>query len=287
MTAPTIPPEVVAAGYAAQQQATRAMIAAYLNALWARLTSWRTPDADRFAAQAAPIVTGGQQRMAALTAAYLEQMVRTNGGTPGRLDLSGLTDADLRGVPATEVYQRPFRQIWTDLSQGKPLDEAVTSAGHRLQSLVATDLQLAKTHTAQRVLSGSDKVIGSRRVLNGDRSCALCVLASTRVYSKSELLPIHPGCDCGVEPLFGDEGPLDASEFVMDAEALHDLVRETFGKKYVNASGRFSNEKADQKSSIYGKTGARDYRNLVVTHDHGEIGPVLALKGQNFTGPPT
>jgi hypothetical protein len=33
--------------------------------------------------------------------------------------------------------------------------------------------------------------------------------------------------------------------------------------------------------------GARaiDYRQILVTNDHGEIGPVLGFKGQRFTGP--
>lgn len=266
MTAPTIPPEVVTAGYAAQQQATRSTVVGYLNALWARLTSWRTPDAEQFAAQAAPIVAGGQQRTAALTAAYLQHLVTAGGGTLGALDLAGMTDADLRGVPAVEVYQRPFKQIWWDLSQGKPLDQAVTAAGARLQDLAATDLQLAKTHTSQRILSGAGKVTGYRRVLNGDYSCAFCVLVSSRTYHKAELLPIHPNCDCSVAPLFdGDQAPDLAGD-------VHDLVRSTLGAKYVSASG---------------KTGLQDYRGLIVVHQHGETGPTLAVKGQHFTGPPT
>lgn len=257
MTAPLVDPTPAVT---AQQAATRATIVAYLNALWARLTSWRTPDALQFAAAVAPIVTGGQQRTATLTAAYLGQLIRAAGGTAPTVDLSGITDAELRGVPATEVYQRPFRQIWTDLSQGKPLDQAVTSAGHRLNDLVVTDLQLAKTHTAQRVLSAAAGVTGYRRVLTGDRSCALCVLAATRTYKKADLLPIHPGCDCAVAPLFGGE---QAPDVTVD---LHEAVRATLGDRYANAAGR-------------------GYRDLVVVHDHGELGPVLGVRGQTFTGP--
>jgi hypothetical protein len=259
----TAPPVDQAAAVTAQQAATRASIAGYLNLLWSRLTSWRGPDAAQFAGTVAPIITGGQQRMAALTAAHLEQMVRANGGTPGRLDLSGLTDADLRGVPAAEVYQRPFRQIWTDLSQGKPLDEAVTSAGHRLQSLAATDLQLAKTHTAQRILSGSTKVTGYQRVLGPDEHhCALCLLTSSRVYRKAELMPIHPGCQCTPVPVFAGDPPPS-----VDPEAVHEAVRATLGDRYVNASGR-------------------GYRDLVVVHTHSELGPVLGVRGQHFEGKP-
>jgi hypothetical protein len=27
------------------------------------------------------------------------------------------------------------------------------------------------------------------------------------------------------------------------------------------------------------------YRDLIVTHHHGELGPVLAVRGQHFDGP--
>jgi hypothetical protein len=264
MTAPTIPPEVVTAGYAAQQQATRATVAGYLNALWARLTSWRTPDADQFAAQAAPIVTGGQQRTAALTAAYLQHMLAAGGGTPGSLDLSGMDDTTIRGVPAVEVYRRPFTQLWYDLSRGRPLDQAVTAAGARLQDLVATDLQLAKTHTSQRILSASTTIIGARRQLsNKPRHCALCLLTSSRVYHKADLQPMHPGCSCDPVPVFAGEHIPD-----VDPDAVHDAIRADLGDSYVNASGR-------------------GYKDLVVTHQHGELGPVLGFRGQHFTGPPT
>jgi hypothetical protein len=261
VTAPVINPTAAAGAYTTQQQLTRAAVIAYLVALWSRLTSYRTPDATQFAGFAAAAVTGGQQRVAALTANQLTHLITAGGGTPGRLDLSGMNDLALRGVAAKDVYQRPFQQIWWDLSQGKPLDKAVSSAGSRLQSLVATDLQLAKTTTAQRMLSTAKGVTGYRRVLNGAYSCALCVLAATRTYHKADLMPLHSGCDCGIMPLRGGE---QAPDVTAD---LHNLVADQLGEKYVDYSGN-------------------GYRDLVVTHNHGELGPVLGVRGQHWQGAP-
>jgi len=263
----TAPGLDLTAAYTAQQAATRTTVLSYLAALWAALTSWRSLDAAAFVAQAVPVITGGQQRTAALTAAYLAHVVRDGGGTPSAPDLGGMSDEDLRGVPATEVYRRPFTQLWTDLSQGKPLDQAVASAGQRVQSLSATDLQLAKTTASQRILSSSAGVTGYRRVLTGDHSCALCLIASTQRYHRAQLLPIHPQCDCGVLPIFGDHDPGQ----VIDPDllgAIHDAVATGLGPQYVDSGAR----------------SPQDYRKVLITHQHGELGPVLAVRGQKFTG---
>jgi hypothetical protein len=287
-----------AATYQAQVAQSRASVLAYLGALFARLTSWRDADAAAFAEQAAPIVTGAQQHTATLTAAYLQAAIAAGGAGVGRIDPTAFTDLTMRGVPATEVYRRPFTQIWTDLSRGKPIEQAVTSAAARLTQLASTDVQLAKTHASRAVFSSAgDRVVGYRRVLVGASSCALCLIASTQRYHRGELLPIHPACDCGVAPIFGDQDPgqgvhtgmvdagatpasvtargvsIYAPEQVGNAGDLlldiHDAVARDLGAQYVDSGAR----------------GPLDYRKVLVTHDHGELGPVLAVAGQAFTGP--
>lgn len=76
---------------------------------------------------------------------------------------------------------------------------------------------------------------------------------------------IISNCDCGVAPIVGTDDP----GHVLDAPLLdqvHAAVADRFGT--FDASGR-----------------APDYRDLVVTHDHGELGPVLARRGDHFDGP--
>ena len=146
----------------------------------------------------------------------------------------------------------------------------------RLDSLAATDLQLAKTHTAQQALSRDARVVGYRRVLEGTYSCGLCIVASTQRYRKAELMPVHPGCDCDVVPIYGDRDP----GRLINAGALADVhaaVKDRFG---------VDSEAARAIPRIYdGKGDPTLYRDVIVTHNHGEIGPVLGVRGQDFTGP--
>lgn len=167
-------------------------------------------------------------------------------------------------MDVSEVYQRPFRQVWFELSTDMDFADAVKVGETRVAKLIETDLQLAKTTAAQAVMSQSSGSGLYQRVLKGEHDCVKCVLTSTRVYTKEELLPIHPGCDCDVEPIADlTQFKADASQRLVDA---HDLVATQFGVDAVNASGN-------------------GYSDLIVTNDHGEYGPTLGIRGQQFTGP--
>lgn len=225
--------------------------------------------AAAFAAQVVPVVLAAQHTMVSLTEAYLTHLIATVLHTttaPKGIPLREVTGEALRGVGPATVYQRPFIQVRTDLSRGKPFLAAVAAGQRRATDLAATDLQLARTHTAQRVMAGTPQgVIGYRRDLGpGTKHCALCLLTSSRIYHKSELLPIHPGCSCAATPVFEGEHIPE-----LDPSLVHDTIRRDLGDKYVQAGGR----------------GPVDYRDIVITHHHGELGEVLGVRGQHFTGP--
>lgn len=259
-------PDQLIIAYGRAATTIRARLVTFLATLWDNLTDHRPADAAQFIRQVVPVVAGAQQQTAHLTAAYLSMVLTAQlGRTVQPVPVRPQDVAQLRGVPPTTLYQRPFTQIYTDLSEGKDYPAAVERGRARLVSIAETDVQLAKTHTAKRALTEVQDVTGYRRVLTGSTSCGLCVVASTQRYHSDELLPIHPGCDCAVEPLFGAE----ESGQVVDQQLLdaaHAAIAERFGK-------------AD--------FGARDldYRKVLVVHDHGEIGPVLTVAGDRFTGP--
>lgn len=241
------------------------VLTALLN-LFGGLGSWRDDDQPGFVRAAVPQVTGAQRTMGSLTQAYLAALVGDMlGRQPRPVSVPAPTTRRLRGVDPDVVYARPFRTMYASLGEGRPFAQAMDDAARRLQHITATDLQLAKTHTARAVLDQESQVQGYQRVLTGSRSCGLCVVASTQRYRKAELLPIHPGCDCTVAPIIGTEDPGQViNEDRLDD--VHDAIQQAFG-----VSDR----------------GARliDYRDLLITHEHGEIGPVLARRGDRFTGP--
>jgi hypothetical protein len=253
--------------YDAQVRAVWTSVLAKMTKSWSGLGSWRSADVGTFQKASIPILLAGQRQVASLTTTYLERLYRDIADESSRvtLDFDAVTGTALRGVDPDVVYERPFTTVWTSLSDGVPFDEALSRGEGRLNSLVKTDLQLARTHTAREVLSQQPGVEYTIREPIGEYSCALCLVASTQRYKKKNLLPIHPGCDCLVKTVRSDYDPGQ----VIDEErlnAIHDAVEAALGTSDRGAR-------------------AVDYRKLIIQHDHGEIGPVLGFKGQRFTGP--
>ncbi|GAA1466188.1 hypothetical protein NE857_09200 [Nocardiopsis exhalans] len=220
--------------------------------------SWRETDLDTFLERALPTILGAQEAMAWLTDAYLSQRIADRFGETPRL-VGVESAAAVRGVPPDQVYRRPFAQVWTELSHGMPLETAVKHGADRLENLALTDLQLTKTHTARAVLSADDRVTGYRRTPEGAETCALCLIASTQLYGKRELMPLHTGCDCGVEEVTGETGQVLDQDLL---DQVHDAIHRDLG---------------DEARGV-------DYRQLVLVHEHGELGPVLTVRHHKHTG---
>lgn len=269
-------PDPLALQIAANRRAAGAVrfrVLAFITTAWWGLGSWNVPDIDRFVALVLPAVLAGQRTIASLTDQYLILVAESHGyQLRPSVDLEQVTGTQLRGVDPELVYRRGGAVVWDALKAGEPLDVATQRGLDRTVSTVETDLQLAKTHTARAVMAADDRITGYRRVLEGAYSCGLCLLASTQRYHKADLLPIHPGCDCDVEPLFG------ADQHVIDEQTLalvHQRAAEYFGSD------------ATRIASAGGHVDHRplDFRDFVVVHDHGEYGPTLGRRGQTFEGP--
>jgi hypothetical protein len=255
-----------------------------VNAVWYSLGSWREGDLAQWLAQVLPIVEGSTVAMATMTDGYLAAVVADMAATQG---VVGAAPAVLpvrapypRPVSPAEVYRRPFVSTWTSLSKDRPVTAAIEAGRARAVELVTTDLQLARRDATNNRLQVDTRVVGYRRVLTGSKSCAMCVLAARQRYRKDRLMPIHPGCSCGVSPIVGTEDPgqninaqrardpeaLESGDLedVRGADALHAAIAARFGGEAANARGI-------------------NYRDLVVEHEHGELGPVMARRGDRFT----
>ena len=276
MTAPAQPaPVALQAAYAQQTQQLRNITVAALVAAWLGLRSWRDADIKRFLHSAEPILAASLRRMSATTSWYLTRSLRDLTGRPVPVPTPQLA-YPRAGVDPAIVYARPFRDVWTALGDGKPLEQALQDGQRRLEKLAQTDLQLAKTHTAREVLAREDDIVGYRRVLEGAYSCVLCIVASTVRYHKADLMPIHPGCDCGIEPIHGDRDPgriIDAPQLV----GAHDAIADRFGRESPAAR--------EIRGAFNDKGEPLLYRDVLISHEHGELGPILAVRGQKFTGP--
>lgn len=195
----------VADVYAKRVAAVRAAAVRSAETRWRALDAWHSADIKRFAKAVTPIVEGGQIQIATLTDAYLAQFEASALGKrvrPVGLRPATVTTGGIRGVPTVDVYSRLGPTIWHALSKGLPIDAAVEKARARLVSMVSVDLQLAKTHASRAVLASKPNVSGFKRVTHG--TCNLCLGTAHQQYAVDELLPIHPGCNCTVEPIYDD-----------------------------------------------------------------------------------
>ncbi len=271
------------AAYQAQTATLRATVAAAVTRSWRLLGSWRQTDVSRFVREVTPIVLGGQRAMQALTTANLaRQRQIALGGTarPVAVDARAVTGSAARnGVSPATVYERPFHLVWRQLHdlprESGAIDQAIQSGLDRAVESAQDDLQLTKKLTARDVLRQDERVVGYRRVLEGAYSCGLCIVAATRRYDKDELLPIHGRCDCSVNAIYGTSDPgISVAATVRAGDGrlvpigeiadIHERIAERFG---------------DSSTSAGAKGAVPDYRDVLITHEHNELGPVLAVRG--------
>ena len=254
--------DALARVYDAEVHKIRKTLQTFASRMWAGLPDYRDDAIEALVAAVAQRVLAGQVQTAELTRAYLVECARELGLRTDAPPVDRKAVTALRGVPPERVYRRPGVTVWTALSQGKPLDQAVDAGKLRLEQLIGGDLQNAKRVQSRATMRASGNQY-YRRVLTGRENCALCVIASTQRYHVEDLLPIHPGCDCSVSPLPPGMGMSQVIDEEL-LEAVHDAVAEHTG-----ASDR----------------GARDpdYRKLIVQSEHGEYGPTIAFKPKTDT----
>ncbi|WP_157536540.1 hypothetical protein [Kitasatospora mediocidica] len=212
-------------------------------------------------------MAASQQTIATLTDLYIAQILSEMAGRrvqPLGIPAEKVTGAALRNGVTPEIeYERPFKEIWYQLSQDVEFSQAVGLGEQRALSMIATDLQLARTHSSRIALSESGPqlgVVGYRRIVSSARSCQLCQIAATQRYHIAELMPIHNNCTCGVSPITAEKDPGQR----IDKAFLHEEAQAS------DVSGKFS--------PYYGN-------HILEVREHGELGPVLTVRGQSFRGP--
>ena len=243
--------------YDSQVHSIRQQITAFGQAYWDSLPHYRASAVEDMIEAITPRVIAGQLRVADLTRAYLARCAVELGW---KVVLPPIDQDEIRGARGVDprvVYRRPAVDVYTALAAGKPLPQAAAEGRLRLTQLIGGDMQLAKVHASRQSMRGYPAE-GQfyRRVLTGRENCALCVVASTQRYYRDDLMPIHPGCDCGVQPL----PPGLAVNQVIDEDLLEQVHQITADRLGVSDRG--------------GRT--PDYRKLLTVSEHGEYGPTLS-----------
>lgn len=237
------------------------------------LGSWRDDDIPKFIDTLSPQLIGFKQKAAQAAIAYSGQVAALEGKPfvqPSLAEIDLSTEALRNGTNVEDVYRRPFVQMRMALAKNPgDFTAALNTGALTARSLARTEVQLSRRKVSLFARKYNKNVVGYLRTLTGMESCALCYVASSQRYHKGDLLPIHPGCDCGEMPIYGDSDPGQ----IIDKQLLdksHEAVGDRFGSIARTARGD-------------GDT-LPDY-NKIMIEDHGEMGPMLSVKGQGFTGP--
>lgn len=234
------------------------------GSIFSQLGSWRDTDVPAYVQQITPVLNGAKREVSQSTVAFYQSIARLTGQDFQRpvITASDLSTQALRnGITSDLVYRRPFVDLRRKLADGSQMSEAIEAGARRANLLAQTEIELAKRNVGLKVRQANQNIVGYIRTLTGSENCALCYVASTQRYRKGDLLPIHPGCDCGEMPLYGTDDPgqvIDQTRL----DATHEAVNERFGRFDLSARDI-------------------DYRQIRITN-HGEMGPMLSVSGHTF-----
>lgn len=249
--------EVQARGYSL----VAAMLLRQLAQIWQGFDKWYDGDLVMSnAARSATLVESAQGAIQIQTLSYMkfvyQQFEDLQFPTEAELDAAD-DENTLRAINVLDQWNRPAEQFRYAKSIGKSDAEAIATALERVDAMGDLDMELAMRKSANKIFTATPKITGYRRVLHPElsesgTSCGLCIAASTRVYKKNKLLPIHDHCNCGVMPIAGSEDP----------------------------GNTFNEEDLQQLYALAGGTGAQALSRVrYKIDDHGELGPYLVEEG--------
>lgn len=163
--------------------------------------------------------------------------------------------------PAT-VYGRIFDQArYNIVARGLTAEKVQSAAINRAAHVAATDIMLADRAQSRQTLK-TRGIAQYRRVIRpyagkGGPVCGLCVVASDRIYSTEDLLPIHDNCRCETVAVGSAGDPGDT----LNQEDLDNIYRAAGG----SGAGKL-------------------IKVQVAISEHGELGPILSYANQNRRG---
>lgn len=252
----------------------RSSAMAAVGALWDRMVTGPEDDVlDRWVPLAAAAVQAAQTAAAAAAIGHVSQAVRVAGATPEPTpsEVRPAAFAEPRGVPTATVLVRSIIQVRRSLGEGKLFMDAMSEGRARAVQTAATDPALSARAANQAAMRAQPRVVGYRRVPDGS-ACQFCLLASTRRYTVSDLMPIHPGCGCTVAPIVGSNDPGE----VLDRALVDQLMA---ADPALGVRGGRNRETARN----HARKQLAKAEELTTVHDHGELGPTLYQSGLRFT----
>jgi len=205
-------------------------------------------------------VEASQRLVASLTDAFIARLVAMlTGRTVSPVGAVHVTSLRA-GITHAGVYGRLADQYRWEVADGVAPAQVLEDVVVRAETLVSTDVALAVQQQSQATMTAR-KVTHWRRVIHPElarsgQTCGLCVAASDRVYSSSQLMPLHSGCHCVPCPVIDGRDPGSVLNDG-DLTRLYDAV----------------GDKTDRASL---------QKTRFTIAPNGELGPVLVYRGQAY-----
>lgn len=192
-------------------------IGALMEDAWLTYANLDEVAAARFTTAASTIVEGGLRQVAGVAAGYTSTADAILGQSA---DIVIPAPTIRQGVPPADVYQRSIIEARRLIASGSSYADAMRGGQLRAVATAKTDMSLGNRAAMAQAKLARPWVVGYRRTLTG-KSCAFCALASTQRYTRAELLPLHPSCDCGIAEIYGttDPGQIINRELLTDLKA--------------------------------------------------------------------
>jgi hypothetical protein len=229
---------------------------------WVRLDDPFDPVAEAvFVAQAAAAIERGRATAANLTGSTLRRMLIEAEVAPPR-GIRVAPNPEPRGITLAQEMLRPGATARFQITQGVERPQAMNAGLIRAKTMADTDIAMAGRDAFLAIADAAPRIVGYRRVVHPELSrggtCGLCIAAATRIYRKSELMPLHDRCQCEPVPVLDIDTDEDLAQTIngIDLEELYIQLGETTREKLKHTR--------------------------VKVEEHGELGPVLRQEGHAF-----
>lgn len=219
-----------------------------VSAQWAALERLRARTAAVAAAQWVPgeklpldvvvsTVLAGQRAMVAQTDAGLSLAA----GVVTRTDMSPLGIEADRLIGARARNGTSLETVYSRTAKVARQDGFARGVAHLRQNIYM-DMQLAQRRAADAHVQADRRVTAWRRQTSGvGKTCGFCIAASTRIYHRGDLLPLHPSCRCTVAEIYVDSFQGN----VLDRDRLNAVYEQTGFDTSRQALGRVRLDAAD------------------------------------------
>lgn len=175
-----------------------------------------------------------RQQREAREAEFQELISATRAAQAERSREDGDSGSESESRTSTAYASNPRQIVLTEREVEVVIEQyAEHKAGERAERMVSQDIAGSSRNIYRRALDSmpKNKIKGYRRVIHPElsqsgTSCGLCIVASTMVYTKADLLPIHSGCNCETCEIYSVDGRDYDPGHIINMEDLEVFYRE-------------------------------------------------------------